>query len=151
MSQTSPTEAQARSTGGTVQVVAFTLGGEEYALPIDQIREVIRYTRPRPVASTDPNVLGVISLRGKIVPISDLAGHVSTRATDEQNAKIVIVEPAADVSAGVIVDDVKEVLTIEEDAIEPPAGSRRQTIARLGERLVILLDINDLVTDAQPA
>ena len=50
------------------QLVIFTLGAEDYALPIKKVQEIIRYTEPRSVASNDSSVRGVISLRGKIVP-----------------------------------------------------------------------------------
>ena len=45
------------------QLVIFSLGVEEYALPITQVQEIIRYTEPRAVASEDPSIEGVISLR----------------------------------------------------------------------------------------
>ncbi|MGO9957953.1 MAG: chemotaxis protein CheW [Solirubrobacteraceae bacterium] len=50
------------------QLVVFTLCGEQYALPIAHVQEIIRYTQPRPVASSDCWVRGVLNLRGKIVP-----------------------------------------------------------------------------------
>ena len=54
------------------QLVVFTLGAEQYALPIQQVHEIIRYTEPRSVASRVSWVRGVISLRGRIVPVYDL-------------------------------------------------------------------------------
>ena len=65
-----PTEATTR------QLVVFTLGSEEYALPIRQVHEIIRYTEPRSVAAQSGWVRGVISLRGKIVPVFDLAARL---------------------------------------------------------------------------
>jgi chemotaxis signal transduction protein len=57
----------------TRQLVIFTLADEEYALPITRVQEIIRYTQPRSVASSTPWIRGVINLRGKIVPVCDLA------------------------------------------------------------------------------
>ena len=119
----------------------FTLGGEEYAFPIEQVREIIRYTRPRSVASTSAGVLGVINLRGRIVPIYDLAARVGTKSSAGERAKIVIVE-AAGQSGGVIVDDVKAVQTLPEQQLEPvPTATAPiiDAVATIGERLVILL------------
>ena len=62
------------------QVVVFNLGDEEYALPIHHVREVIRYTRPRRV-SGDPRVLGVISLRDRLVPVVDVARGLGLEVT----------------------------------------------------------------------
>jgi hypothetical protein len=60
----------------TRQLVVFSLGDEEYALPIADVHEIIRYTEPRSVASSVDWVRGVISLRGKIVPVYDLASRL---------------------------------------------------------------------------
>ena len=58
------------------QLVVFSLGDEEYALPITQVHEIIRFTEPRSVASEVPWIRGVIGLRGKIIPIFDLAARM---------------------------------------------------------------------------
>ena len=58
------------------QLVVFTLGTEHYALPIQQVHEIIRYSEPRSVASRADWVRGVISLRGRIVPVYDLAARL---------------------------------------------------------------------------
>jgi purine-binding chemotaxis protein CheW len=131
------------------QLVVFSLGKEEYALPITQVHEIIRYTEPRSVASTDPSVRGVISLRGKILPVYDLATRlgVGIRPTRPSEAKIVIVETASDM-AGVIVDDVEEVITIDAEQIgeAPSAGGRGiDGIAKIDDRLVVLLDPEGIV------
>ena len=109
----------------TRQLVVFTLGDEEYALPIADVHEIIRYTEPRSVASSVDWVRGVISLRGKIVPVYDLASRLGcAREEDVAEQKIVIVE-AATGTAGVVVDDVEEVLTVDDDQLEShPLGRR---------------------------
>ncbi|HEV7495149.1 chemotaxis protein CheW [Baekduia sp.] len=132
------------------QLVVFSLGEEEYALPITQVHEIIRYTEPRSVASSDPSVRGVISLRGKILPVYDLATRLGVEHADVSEAKIVIVETAQDM-AGVIVDDVEEVITIAAEQIgEAPTIGIGPThpidgIAKIGDRLVVLLDPDRLV------
>lgn len=134
------------------QLVVFTLGAEEYALPIGCVHEIIRWTQPRSVASEDPSVCGVISLRGKILPVFELATRLGLPPTDHADggAKIVIVE-TEDAMAGVIVDDVEEVLTVEEEQLDTaPAGSGVvgdciQAIAKVGDRLVCLLSAERIV------
>lgn len=132
----------------TRQLVVCALGAEQYGLPVEQVREIVRYCAPRPVASDVPGMLGVIGLRGRLVPVHDLAvrlGLASGRAAESAppaTAKLVIVETAGE-PFGVLVDDVVEVLTVSEEQIEPvPSGSGQ--IARVGERLVLLLDGDEL-------
>ncbi len=129
------------SNDSTMQLVVFSLGEEEYALPITHVQEIIRYTEPRGVASQTPWVKGVISLRGKIVPVYDLASRLGLEVSSVAS-KIVMVE-SGDQMAGVIVGDVEEVLTLtQEDLDEVPAAGAAciQAIAKVGDRLVILLD-----------
>ncbi len=123
------------------QLVVFTLGAEHYALPIQQVHEIIRYTQPRSVASHTDWVRGVISLRGRIVPVYDLAARLGVTSELTEQTKIVIVETAEEV-AGVIVDDVEEVLTVEDEQIEEVPGadaSLIESIAKINDRLVVLL------------
>ena len=135
----------------TRQLVVFTLGNEEYALPIRQVHEIIRYTEPRSVAAQSGWVRGVISLRGKIVPVFDLAARLGLSAGSDEGGKIVIVETATDM-AGVIVDDVEEVLTVEESQLDgvPAAGTASiDAIAKIDDRLVILLDPEGIFAGAE--
>ena len=136
------------------QLVVFTLGSEEYALPIRQVHEIIRYTEPRTVAAEAGWVRGVISLRGKIVPVYDLAARLGLHTEEpREGGKIVIVETATDM-AGVVVDDVEEVLTVEEAQLDavPAAGSASiEAIAKIDDRLVILLDPEGIFAGAELA
>ncbi len=126
----------------SAQLVVFTLGREEYALPITQVQEIIRYTEPRAVASDAPWIRGVISLRGKIVPVCDLAARLGLAAERADNAKIVIVETVTG-TAGIVVDEVEEVLTVDDAQLDsvPGAGADFiEAIAKIDDRLVILLN-----------
>ena len=123
------------------QLVVFALAEEEYALPIQQVQEIIRYAEPRAVSSADPWIRGVISLRGKIVPVFDLALRLGLHAEPAAEQKIVIVETAAG-TAGVVVDEVEEVLTVDAAQLDevPGAGSDAiDGIAKIDDRLVVLL------------
>ena len=130
------------------QIVVFTLGDEEYGLPINYVHEIIRYTEPRAVASRDTSVRGVISLRGRIVPVFDLCVRLGLSATTAADrAKIVIVETGSEM-AGVVVDTVEEVVTVDEehvDAAPVVGGVVIDGIAKLDDRLVVLLSPEAIV------
>jgi len=133
------------------QLVVFTLGAEQYALPIEQVHEIIRYDEPRSVASPIAWVRGVISLRGRIVPVYDLAARLGLSSELTDQTKIVIVE-AGDETAGVIVDEVDEVLTVEDADFEEVPGADSElidAIAKLGDRLVVLLKPSTIFTNAE--
>ncbi len=125
----------------TQQLVIFSLGGEQYALPITDVNEIIRYTEPRSVVSASAWIRGVIGLRGKIVPIYDLGARLGL-PVDTVPEEIVIVD-CADSQVGIMVDDVDEVITVSAEQLdEMPGGGSDcvQGIAKLGDRLVLLLD-----------
>jgi purine-binding chemotaxis protein CheW len=135
------------------QLVVFTLGAEEYALPIQQVHEIIRYVEPRSVASRAEWVRGVISLRGRILPVFDLATRLGIETELSEHAKIVIVEVGSE-TAGVIVNGVEEVLTVTDDQIEPVPGADMtliEAIAKIGERLVVLLKPATILCVPEPA
>ena len=113
-----------------LQLVVFSLGEEEYALPITDVQEIIRYTEPRAVASESPWIRGVISLRGKIVPVCDLATRLGL-PVDGERANIVIVETASG-TAGVIVDEVAG--GPDRRRVEPRAAAVRGRRRRRGDR-----------------
>jgi purine-binding chemotaxis protein CheW len=130
----------------TRQLVVCSLGQEQYALPIAQVREIVRFAEPRPVAADAAGLRGVIGLRGRLLPVYDLAvrlGLGDAAAEPGPQAKIVVVETADDL-AGIVVDDVVEVATVADAQLEqlPGTGANAAaaTIAKLGDRLVLLLD-----------
>jgi purine-binding chemotaxis protein CheW len=124
------------------QLVVFSLGAEEYALPIAAVHEIIRFSEPRSVASEVAWIRGVIGLRGKIIPIFDLAARLELAGTGTEPGKIVILETGGG-QVGVMVDEVEEVLTVSGEQLEnvPSASSDAiDAIAKIGDRLVILLN-----------
>jgi purine-binding chemotaxis protein CheW len=135
------------------QLVVFSLGSEEYALPIGSVHEIIRFTEPRTVASDAAWIRGVIGLRGKIIPIFDLAARMELEIAAESEAgKIVIVESGTG-QVGIMVDEVEEVLTVSSDQLEdvPSANSDSiEAIAKIEDRLVILLNPEGLFARSSP-
>jgi purine-binding chemotaxis protein CheW len=143
-----PNSKGAMSDISSQQLVVFSLGSEEYALPIGAVHEIIRFTEPRTVASEDAWIRGVIALRGKIIPIFDLAARMGLGAS--QPGKIVIVESGTG-QVGVMVDDVEEVLTVSSDRLEDVPTANRdsiEAIAKIEDRLVILLNPEGLFARA---
>jgi len=102
------------------QLVVFSLGDEEYALPITRVQEIIRHVEPRSVASHDPAIRGVISLRGKIVPVCDLGARLGL-ATQ--------VGDAVALSGGAVLSNGEIALIVDCDALADTAGVRFNQLA----------------------
>lgn len=141
------------ATDSTHQIVVFGLGEEEYALTIGEVQEIIRYVEPRSVASESDWILGVISLRGKIIPVCDLAVRLGLQRGERPATKIIVVEAGEHV-VGLVVDDVTEVLTVDASAIEDlrvGGGSGAHSIVKVDERLIVLLVSQSLFESSELA
>jgi purine-binding chemotaxis protein CheW len=107
-----------------------------------QVQEIVRYAEPRAVASDLPWLRGVITLRGKIIPVCDLAARLGLVTDESKRANVVIVE-TDDGTAGVIVEAIEDVLTVGASQLDevPAAGTDFiEAIARIEDRLIVLLN-----------
>jgi chemotaxis signal transduction protein len=135
---------------GSEQIVVFSLTDGEYALRMRDVKEIIPYTKPRAVSSDQAVVQGVISLRGLIIPVCDVAALFGAYA-DKPHGNIIVVE-SGEVVAGILVERVEEVLTISQADVAHVAAAAEltNTIAKRGDRLIVLLDADKLLGDLHP-
>ena len=146
------------ATGGeNHQYLTFALGGEMFAVGILNVKEIIEYGTLTEIPMMPPSIRGVINLRGRVVPVIDLAARFGGRKSDVgKRTCIVIVELAAGEEQrelGIIVDAVSEVLEIPGSEIEPPpsfgARIRADFIAGMGKvsgKFVIILKIDQALS-----
>lgn len=137
------------------QLVVFQLGNEEYAVAIDKVKEIIRYKEATKLPSTPPYMEGIINLRGKVIPVVDLAKRFGLERELTEGKQAVIIE-AAGQEVGVVVDGVTEVLRIDDSAIEPAqsvayGAEFLRSIGKVGERLLIILDLDKVFSDVEIA
>ncbi len=131
-----------------VQLVVFSLGTQVLALPVGQVREVLRFSPITPLPKAPAFVEGVLHLRGRVLPVADLRRRLDLPAT-ERNDHTRIVVLRKRIPLGLIVDAVQEVLTVPAEAIQqlPAQGGgvlRNEYVAgvaRTGERLIVLLNV----------
>jgi purine-binding chemotaxis protein CheW len=137
----------------TCQYLSFTLGGELFALDISKVREVLDYTKITKVPRMPDFILGVINLRGSVVPVVDMRLKFDMAKGDKTvNTCIVIVEVLLEgetIALGALVDAVQEVFDIEPSQIEPPPriGTKLKTefikgMGKKDEQFVIILNID---------
>lgn len=138
--------------------LTYRLGGEQYGLEIMKVQEIIGLMPMTRIPRTPECVRGVINLRGKVIPIVDLRikfgleQREDTRKTCIVVMQIMLPDHTA-VSLGVVVDEVAEVIEFAADQLQPQpsVGTRADLniilgIGRVGERIVMLLDADRLVT-----
>ena len=137
----------------TRQYLTFILDGELFALDISKVREVLDYTKITRVPQMPEFMLGVINLRGSVVPVIDMRTKFGMNKVERTvNTCIVIVEVTLDsdnVILGALVDSVQEVFELEPAQIEPPPkiGMRLKTefikgMGKKEEKFIIILDID---------
>ena len=155
---TAPLSTGSRAASDEFQLVVFELGEERYGLDIATVYEIIRHQPVTAVPQAPSFVEGVINLRGRIIPVVDLRRRFGMMAGELTKASRIVVCEAAGTRVGLVVDGVSEVLMVPADAIEqtPEVASGYDTqylkgIAKLGERLVILLDLTGLFGEADSA
>ncbi|HAA09092.1 MAG: chemotaxis protein CheW [Syntrophomonadaceae bacterium] len=131
-----------------IQVVAFRLGNEEYAVDILYVQEIIRLLNITRVPRSAQHIEGVVNLRGSIIPIANLHSRFDLQFSENQDDKRIIVFKFDEVQVGIIVDEVSEVLRIHQNDIEAAdkvygtlEADHIKGIAKVGERLLILLDL----------
>lgn len=139
------------------QYLTFTLADEVFAVGTRSVREIIEYGHLTPVPMMPPCVLGVINLRGGVVPIMDLRQRLGAGNTAiSRRSCIVILEVGRDdlrQVMGILVEAVNAVIEIGTQDIEPAPrfGARIRTdfihgMAKLDGRLVVLLDIGQVLS-----
>ena len=141
------------SDGEQIQIIGFGLGQEEFGVDIFAVKEIIRTPQMTRVPNSPSFVVGVINMRGKVIPIIDLCIRFGLPLTEKRNTdrKIVVIEHE-NKTVGFLVDVVSEVIKIDKSIIEPPppmvAGIESDyitAIAKLNEKLLILLDISKIL------
>jgi len=138
------------------QYLTFVCAGEEYGVDILRVQEIKGWDGVTRVPYAPPYLLGVMNLRGVIVPVIDLRLRfgLARRAADASTVVVVVRvrNERGERTAGIVVDAVSEVYSIAPDAVKPTpelgvsaAGACVRGLATVADKMVMLLDIDDLV------
>jgi purine-binding chemotaxis protein CheW len=138
------------------QLVVFDLASEFYGVDIGDVREIIRMQNVTRVPGTPVYMEGVINLRGKVVPVVDLRKRLDLKVKQQTKESRIVVVDIGGKDVGVIVDGVTEVLRIPLASVEPPSqmiansdSAYLRGIAKLGDKLVILLDLDKVLATTE--
>jgi purine-binding chemotaxis protein CheW len=152
-----PTAAESAVAHPPGQFLSFAVAGDEYAVAVLRVREILEYEAVTHVPGVPPWILGVINLRGSVVPVVDLAVKLGLpRTTPTRRTCIVIVEAALEgqhTAMGVIADSVSQVLDLRAEDVEPPPsfGTRLRVdylvgMGKVGRGFVLMLDIDRVLS-----
>ncbi|TCM85056.1 chemotaxis protein CheW [Rhodovulum steppense] len=108
-----------------LEFVTLKAGGQSYCIEITQIREIRRWSPVTALPQAESAVLGVMNLRGAVIPIVDLAARLGLGKCDASPRHVIMVVAVGDKTVGLLVDSVSEILSVSGDQIcEAPAMGR---------------------------
>jgi purine-binding chemotaxis protein CheW len=142
--------------GDTATYILFIVAGTTYAAASDRVRHIEMVEEVTPVPNAPPHVEGVVFSRGQVVPVVNLRVRFGfERTARDVRARLLVVESSGRM-VGLLADEAREFVTIPPDAIRPPGtsisgltGNYIGGIATLGERIVLVLDVDDVI-EASP-
>lgn len=133
--------------------VSFILGGGKYCIPVGQVAQILRHENVLDIPKAPRFVAGVVNLRGDIVPVVDLRERFGVPKTQEKKKERIVVTSQGGRLYGLLVDEVRELVDIQDAEITPDAGSafgqRPEFIraaARRGDTLVFFLDLERVLS-----
>lgn len=130
-----------------LHLVVFSLKDEEYGIPIQEVREILRVPEISRVPQAPPHVRGVINVRGQILPVVEIRSRLGLEPLEVTPGSRILLAEAADRVIGLLVDGVSQVLRIPVTATKGGEEMAAATadyvrgLAQLDSRLIILLDI----------
>jgi purine-binding chemotaxis protein CheW len=114
------------------ELLAFTLAGDPYAIPVEWVREIVRLKAITPMPRVPQEILGVISLRSEIVQVLDLRRRLRLEAQPpSRTSRIIVLHGDQGAVTGLLVDAVREVLRVPEEAIQPPPTGESDSVEAL--------------------
>lgn len=141
----------------TVQYLTFFTAGEEYAIGIVKVSEIVEYEAITTVPNTPVWIRGVTNLRGRVVPVVDLAAKFGLPHSNISKFSCIIITEVLfqdeKLTMGVLADSVNQVVDLSADEIEatPPFGTRVKTeyllgMGQLGKKFCLILDIDKVLS-----
>jgi purine-binding chemotaxis protein CheW len=105
---------------GEIEVISFEIGGQEFCIDIRAVREIRGWTQATPLPQAPSSVLGVINLRGMIMPVIDLRSRLGLGTTEPTPRHVIVVINHAQRTFGMLVDGVQESFRFDASRLQPP-------------------------------
>ncbi|WKZ33906.1 MAG: chemotaxis protein CheW [Thermodesulfobacteriota bacterium] len=139
-----------KSAEGTINIISFFLGADEYAFEVSEAVEVLRPRQATEVPWTPAYIQGILSVRGEMVPVLDLKMRLGLGKVNGRPTARILVVAVEDLKAGLLVDRLSGVKEVPARLLEPPEDSEPQAafmkaVIHDGERVIRLLDAGVLI------
>jgi len=138
--------------GGESKVLTFLLANEEYAVDILVIEEITRPLVVTYVPRVPPHVMGVVSLRGRVIPILDLHERLGLAAFTPGKKNRFIIFQMEQAGVGIVADKINDVVRLNRHQLQPPPAKIKasgsgfiKNIGRVGDRILIILDVEKVL------
>jgi purine-binding chemotaxis protein CheW len=146
--------ADPRQKTNELRLACFSLEGQNYAVDIMKIRQIIRPAKIRPLPQAPDFIEGVINLRGAVIPVMDLRKRFKMKTDTTREPRIIIVSVERHVM-GVVVDDVSEVISVSQEQVQPApqlSGIPGRFLAgacQWKDDILLLLNLDELLTSEE--
>ncbi|NNL65403.1 MAG: chemotaxis protein CheW [Myxococcales bacterium] len=131
------------------ELLAFDVGETVYAVPIERVREILRIRPITPMPHVPDVIRGVISIRGEVVEVVDLRRRMRLEPIEaDRRTRIIVVHGEDGRVTGCMVDQVREVMRVPEDSIQPAAEADLDSVSglcRRGDAFVSMLDLDKVL------
>jgi purine-binding chemotaxis protein CheW len=114
-----PFAGTTKASGETLDIIAFRLRDQEFCVKTTTIREIRGWAPSTPIPHAPPEVVGVMNLRGSIIPIIDLAYKLGMKSTEADQRSAIVVAEVHSMVIGMLVDRVSDILTVAASQIQP--------------------------------
>ena len=149
------TNAAKNLTTGGRELIAFRVGAQEFCVNIMSVREIRGWTPATPMPHAPHYVLGVINLRGAVLPIIDLSLRLGMKPAEPTVRHVIIVAQVGHKVVGLLVDAVSDILTVTDENIQPTpevsSDLERQYargILAIDKRMICLIELGALFNEA---
>ena len=131
-------EAPAARSDGLLEMISFEIAGQEFCIDIRSVREIRGWTPTTPMPHTPDYVLGVINLRGVVMPVLDLRRRLGLGETEATSRHVFVVVQLLDRVIGLMVDAVEETFVVEAGLLQEPPGMDCETGDRFVDAIIPL-------------
>jgi chemotaxis signal transduction protein len=131
-----------------LSLVLVRMGGRPCAIPSARIVEIVPRVNLDHIPDAPAEVLGVMNLRGRVVPVMDVRAHVAGRDVESRAYQHLVVVELGDRQVGLAVEDVQDVVEVSPSDIEKPGdltGAKSPGVVRINEELVLVITPEDVI------